>query len=404
MDKQIMGTGCDLIDLLIGGAKGVYGIPFGYIVNLIGDKSAGKTFLKNEILAFNYYKYKNKFKWISDDGESGDTFNTEKLYGVKLASQDHHIGKVTFNNSQTVEEMCANSGIFMDSLKDGEVAIYAEDSLDGLSDAADLDGVDELENQMKLGKDVKESGSYNMGKQKFLSKFFRTKEKDFYDKNCTLLIVSQIRDKIGAMGYGPKWTVAGGKALEFYCHTRIFLTTKKKIMNGDRCIGAYVTAKTIKSKTARPFREVGYSVFFDRGIDNVGSNIDYLFDLRGDSGDLLSKAKALNWGGAEVNLENVTKFIEGNGLRESYNAYCDSIGKQHRINTEIATDWGSNDADVKEKWAGYFGKTMTRDELRQLCQNSREDRLKLRDLVRAKWEAAEDEACAAVGFEKQFDF
>ena len=38
--------GSDLLDLLVGGDKGVYGLPFGVIIQIWGDSSAGKTFIK----------------------------------------------------------------------------------------------------------------------------------------------------------------------------------------------------------------------------------------------------------------------------------------------------------------------------------------------------------------------
>ena len=43
--KKYFLTGCDLIDLCVGGAKGVRGIPAGVFINLIGDKSAGKSYV-----------------------------------------------------------------------------------------------------------------------------------------------------------------------------------------------------------------------------------------------------------------------------------------------------------------------------------------------------------------------
>ena len=37
-------TGCKLFDLVIGGNKNVFGVPAGRFINIVGDKSAGKTF------------------------------------------------------------------------------------------------------------------------------------------------------------------------------------------------------------------------------------------------------------------------------------------------------------------------------------------------------------------------
>lgn len=45
-------------------------------------------------------------------------------------------------------------------------------------------------------------------------------------------------------------------------------------------VGVVVKAKTTKSKTPRPFRECFFSFLYDYGLDNIGTSIDYLFDLR----------------------------------------------------------------------------------------------------------------------------
>ena len=47
--------GSDLLDLLVGGDKGVYGLPFGAILQIWGDSSAGKSACKNEIIASTYW-------------------------------------------------------------------------------------------------------------------------------------------------------------------------------------------------------------------------------------------------------------------------------------------------------------------------------------------------------------
>ena len=65
MEQIRFNTGCTLLDLVIGGAKGVFGIPACRFINIVGDKSAGKTFLSNEILAWAYHNFdKKKFKWV----------------------------------------------------------------------------------------------------------------------------------------------------------------------------------------------------------------------------------------------------------------------------------------------------------------------------------------------------
>ena len=413
--KERMRTGCDLLDILLGGAKNTYGMQFGTILNIRGDSTSGKTFIKNEILAANYYRYKDRFRWIGDDTERGDKFNTKSLYGVELSSKGHTIkgklksektGKLTdfekdFDHSSTVQEMDAHLTLFLSGLNENNVAIYAVDSLDGLVDAGAEDDSNARAQQLLSDKEVKDKGSYNMGKQKFLSGFFAGQCDKLDEKNCSLIIVSQYRDKIGSMIPGQK-TVSGGQALKYYCDTILDLTCIKKIEVNGEVIGAYVRARNKqKARCARPDREIFYTVYFSKGIDNVGSNIDYVFNLRDNSGKLLDMP--ISWGGEMPTLQNIPAWLESENLRDSYNEYAKEKTGAKRVNLDLVYEWSRTIPEVMAKYDEHFGRRMTRDELRQLCQNDRAARKQLRQMVIDKWEAKEDALIAATGFDKQFD-
>lgn len=79
---------------------------------------------------------------------------------------------IQFHHSTTVQEMDAHLSLFLSGLKDDEYAIYAQDSLDSINDAGEEEAIQERMAKMVAGKEVVDKGSYNMGKQKFLSKFF----------------------------------------------------------------------------------------------------------------------------------------------------------------------------------------------------------------------------------------
>jgi RecA/RadA recombinase len=67
-----------------------------------------------------------------------------------------------------------------------------------------------------------------------------------------LIIISQIRDKIGVM-FGEKHSRSGGKALDFYASLIVWLTELKKIQKTikgvKRSIGISVKAKEKKNQT-----------------------------------------------------------------------------------------------------------------------------------------------------------
>ena len=79
MSKVQFQTGCKLFDMVIGGNKGVYGSPSGRFINVVGDRSAGKTFISNEFIAWAYHNLGKNFKWVYDDCESGYSFDTQSL-------------------------------------------------------------------------------------------------------------------------------------------------------------------------------------------------------------------------------------------------------------------------------------------------------------------------------------
>jgi len=390
-------TGCRLIDILIGGGLGV-GIPGGTIINIIGDKSSGKSFLKNEILAANFHANEN-FQWFSDDTESGDTFDTTNLYGVNLKPAERIIGSLeTMGDSDTVEELDAKLTHFIKDVPEGTPAIYAVDSLDGLSSNQQVEMSKKREKLLENNEEVKNEGSYEMELQKFLSQhLFRGQHPKFKEKSALLLVVSQIRDNIGG-GYGQTYKVSGGKALEFYCHTRLFLKTITRISKKEAIIGLVVEAKLIKSKTPRPFRSCRFVVFFDYGIDDIGSSIDYLFELRDNKGKLdTSSASSLRWGGdlkAPTNAE-LNEWIEKEKFADDMKAYFKENGL--RQTSAALMEFIDSNEKVKSNYLKSFGRQISRGELIELCENDKSQKELLDKLVLEKWEQNEKELSSGRG-------
>lgn len=390
--------GSDLLDLLVGGDKGVYGLPFGVIIQIWGDSSAGKTFIKNEMIASTYWAMggpEANFVWESDDSETGDTFKTMYLYGVDLHPETRKIGPHAFHDSETVEEMDGKLTNMLNWMPEGTYGVYAVDSLDGLASKTIKKKEAARAAKQAKGEEVSDDGDFGAQIAKFLSQdFFRTKHKALEKKRTTLIIVSQTRSNIGAVGsFAPKKKTSNGDAMEFYCHTRLKVSRLGWIEREGTKVGVVVKATTTKAKTPRPYREVIYTAYFDYGIDNIGSNIDYLFDLRGDSGELsLKKANAIAWSAnaKKKTMANLKDWLDKNGWTADCKADRKAAEGSNSLTVDWVIGWATEKPERKASFDEEFGEEYSRDELIKLCEDNPEMAEELTQRVREKWEAHED--------------
>jgi recombination protein RecA len=321
-------SGITLLDLVLGG-----GWPIGTMVNIVGDKSSGKTYLTIESIIHAMKRdWKRKFDWFYDDAEGGFSFDTTTMYGVQIIPDDQV-------PSTTVEDFAGNLKHQLDNIDEGSLLIYALDSLDGLSSDAERKRDVERQKALEAGKEY-EKGTYAMEKQKFMSEFFRLRASELKHKNALLIIISQVRQNINAMMFGEKYVRSGGKALDFYASTILWLAETEKKKKKDRVVGITIKAKTKKAKISAPFRECFLDLIFDYGIDNVGSNISYLYDLKTPQGKEKEGKTKLDWDGQEFTKAKLTTYIEENNLeeelanrvREKWNAIEESISSKGRKN------------------------------------------------------------------------
>lgn len=349
-------TGSDLLDELVGGGESK-GYPAGRIINFVGDKSSGKTFLALEVIAAAKQKYKNKLKWVYDDAESGFSFDTTRLYGFEIMSKN----KKERTKSRTVEDAYCNvRSFFEDTINEGEFGIYVIDSLDGLT-SKEMNKIADTQYKTFKGKvSEKEKGSYKMGKAKYLSDTFFPQLTDMIEtKNGLLIIISQVRQNMDPMSF-EKFSRTGGKAMDFYCHTVLWLANINKIKRKDRPVGVTVKVKNNKSKTPRPYREGYLTIYFDYGLDNISTNIDFLFDLRTPSGQL-QKEKLVCWSEAtDVSITDIKEFLQDN-KKESY--YRKNI--HAKIKYDEFMEWINEDKQktLLKKFNMQFSSKMKRDDL-----------------------------------------
>lgn len=270
--RDCIPTGCTLLDLVLGG-----GWAMGRVVNIVGDKAVGKTLLAIEACA-NFKRKYPKGRIFYREAESA--FDPAYAETVGLPPQVVDFGPEGIDTPwDTIEAIFEDLEARLDEcIKSKKPGLYILDSLDAVSSKAELE------------RDVGE-GSFALEKQKLLGRLFRQLIRKIGSANFCLIIVSQIRDKIGVV-FGDKHTRSGGKALDFYASQILWLhnmgieyATKGGV---KRAVGVRIKAKCKKNKVGTPFRECEFAIEFGYGVDDVAASIDWLEEVKG-LGDLEAK-------------------------------------------------------------------------------------------------------------------
>jgi len=280
-------SGCALLDCVLAG-----GWVHGRISNIIGDKSTGKTLLAIEASA-NFAKLYPKGTIHYNEVEAA----FDRPYAQALGMP---IDRIRFSeNCFTVEDVFKDMQWSIDHQPKGQPGLYILDSLDAVSDQDELDrGFGEA--------------SYGMKKPKLLGELFRRLVQGLAGSQIHVMIISQVRDKIGVT-FGRKWTRAGGHAMDHYASQIIYLAqvkSLKKTYHGvERTVGIRVKAKCEKNKAGLAFRECEFPIMFGYGIDDVVAMLEWLVEVKSENLDIVrSNLKVGKAAGVDEILDQFQKM------------------------------------------------------------------------------------------------
>jgi RecA/RadA recombinase len=257
----------------------------GFIVH----NSTGKTLLAIEAAVNFQRKYaKGRIRYREGEAAFSKDYVTTKL-GMPLKGVDFGDKK---NPARTIEDLYEEIEYRIENSKQPELMIV--DSLDSFSTRAEL--------ARKI-----DTASYGTEKARLMSDFFRRINSGMSEKHITMMIISQIRDKIGVL-YGRKWTRSGGKALTFYSSQTIVLKQGDKIYKQfrgiKRAIGIDVQAYIDKNKVGASFADVKFPILFNYGIDDEAACRSFLASI---------KVKVPDNG--KESLENIHRLVEDNWVQ-----------------------------------------------------------------------------------------
>lgn len=248
-------SGSKMLDIALGGGWAV-----NRVINIVGDKATGKTLLAIEAAANFAIKYpRGKIRYR--ESESAFLKDYAGALGMPLDRVDFGRDRL-----DTVEDLFEDIAHYNRRAKEPE--LYICDSLDALSDRSEMER-------------AIDAPSYGAQKAKKVSELFRRMIREMGSK-MTLIIISQVRDKIGVT-FGRSTMRTGGRAMDFYASQVVYLAhmgqLKRTIQKIERVVGVSVKAKVDKNKVGLPFREAAFNITFGYGIDDVTSCLTWLKEV-----------------------------------------------------------------------------------------------------------------------------
>lgn len=288
--SKLLSCGCSMYNLAgSGSVEGFFAT--GKFYNVIGDSHAGKSLLALTTLAeaANNPIFKD-YLLIYDDIEAASEFDLVQMFGPKTAKRiippppldvkrtKEQMEAISWKEDSEGEESAFIEDVMaqiQDLLDKGIKVVYVMDSLDHLTSLDEI--VLEHKNHIAHMKGNKVSGSYGMGIPKKLSKFFRTTKHSVKQTESIIIIVSQTRDDINPMTMATK-TRSGGRALKFASTIECWLACIKKNKDSKykRTVSTETRMKVTKSKLTGKIREAECTLYYDYGMDNTQSMLDFL--------------------------------------------------------------------------------------------------------------------------------
>lgn len=323
---KLVPSGSSLINLMCSD-KITGAFKVGTIVNIAGLSFTGKTMLALSTLAeCSINKQFDDYKLVFDDVERANSYDIRYLFGKRA---EERIQSPDYEEEEEIQSYCIeHCHVNIKKLFDaGDPFIYIIDSFDGLGSLEELEELENTEEAIDKGKATK--GSYHTGKARYASRMFRDISSKIADSNSLLIILSQLRTDLDPRTR-TKYFVAGGMALRYYSTHVLWLhnagkETKTKGKNIIE-IGNRVKAVTEKNKISGKKRDCQLKMYYDYGIDDLGSMVDFLVD----AGELSQSGKSIVWEAIDFKGTRVRllKHIEENNLERKLRKLTSKVWRE----------------------------------------------------------------------------
>lgn len=290
LDVTWIPSGLISFDLATRPHMGPGGIPRGRLIELFGPEGSGKT-----TIALSAIAEEQKLGGQCAFFDSENAFNPyfAEMLGVDveaLTFSQENEGEMSIDMVEALVRSNAYTLIVIDSV-------------------AALAPIDELQSDM--------SQQHMALAPRMWSKAMRKLKGALKKHNCTLILINQLREKVGVM-YGNPETTPGGRAIKFFADMRIDVRKREEfsIGTGDDkdVIGHRLRARIVKNKVGKIYGKALLDLYYDTGFDKTQDIIN-----AGEEKDVILKS-----GGWRTYIplgkeDDEQYHIKGNGVEQFIN-------------------------------------------------------------------------------------
>lgn len=242
---DVISTGCLSLDVSIG----VGGIPRGKFTEIFGSEGGGKTTLALSIIK---EALKTNLKVLYVDAEHMLDYTLLK----DMIGEDLDRDKLIILNPETAEDAFT---MMESGIASNEFAMVILDSIGALA---------------PLKEKEDDFADANVGLvARMITKFLRRNVHTIEKNNVAVVLLNQVRDKIGA--YMASFETPGGHALKHFASLRISLSRGQEIKVVNETVGIMTKFVIKKNKLSAPFRSYVIPIIFGKGIDAFSDAVDF---------------------------------------------------------------------------------------------------------------------------------